>query len=58
MLWGFPWLSEKHKELTEKVKAFAGIENGQTVGLLSANSEWVNRELSSRRGEAVWLSQK
>ncbi len=58
MLWGFLWLSEKHKELAEKVKAFAGIENGQTVGLLSANSEWVNRELSSRRGEAVWLSQK
>ena len=58
MLRGFPWLSEKYKELADEVKAFAGIENGQTVGLLSANSEWVNRELSSRRGEAVWLSQK
>jgi len=51
-------LSEKHKELADEVKAFARIENGRTVGLLSANSEWVNRELSSRRGEAVWLSQK
>ena len=51
-------MSEKYKELADEVKAFAGIENGQTVGLLSANSEWVNRELSSRRGETVWLSQK
>ena len=58
MLGDFLWLSKKHKELAKEVKAFAGIENGQTVGLLSANSEWVNRELSSRRGEAVWLSQK
>jgi len=58
MLGSFLWLSEKYKELADEVKAFAGIENGQTVGLLSANSEWVNRELSSRQGETVWLSQK
>jgi len=58
MLGGSPWLSEKHKELADEVKAFTGIENGRTVGLLSANSEWVNSELSSRRGEAVWFNLK